>query len=74
MLVYHSDAQGNGFKRVMNPDRGVVDPDFARIRLVKAVQDIHQGCFSGSVFTQESQDFTGFNRETDILIGWNAVK
>jgi hypothetical protein len=54
--------------RARNFYRLVLDTNFPFIRLIKAIQDIHERRFASAIFTQESVNFTSFQRKIDVSI------
>ena len=52
MLVNHPDAQINGVVGLEYSAFLPRDEYFTFIRQVKSIEDIHQGAFTGTVFTQ----------------------
>jgi hypothetical protein len=53
----------------MNCDGLSVNQDLTFIRLVKPIQNPHQGCFSSPVFSKESMNFARFDFEVYVIIG-----
>jgi hypothetical protein len=55
-------------------DRLAVQKDFSGVGAVKAVEDLHEGTLTGSVFPQKSVDFSPVNFQTDPIVGQNIRK
>jgi len=60
MLVNHANAFFDGIMQARNFYRLVLDTNFPFIRLIKALQDIHECRFASAIFSQESVNFTSF--------------
>ena len=45
------------------------DDDLALIRLVEAVQDVHQGGFAGAILPQQGMDLALLEGQVDMIIG-----
>ena len=54
MLVHHSDAVGDGIVRTVDANRLAVDPNLALVRLVQAVDDVHQRRLARAVLAQQA--------------------
>ena len=74
MLMNHADTVPPGVNRRFDADLFSVDTDRSGVRLIKAVQDIHQGGFPGAVFTQKAQDFPFADGNIDVGVCCNALK
>jgi len=48
--------------------RLVLDTNCPFIRLIKAIQDIHEHRFASAIFTQESMNFISFREKIDVII------
>ena len=68
MLVDHADACGDGLLRPPDHPLFAIDADGAGIGLVKAVEDIHQGRFAGTILPDDSVNRAGADLEIDILV------
>ncbi len=66
--VNHANAFFDGIMRARNFYRLVLDTNFPFIRLIKAIQDIHERRFASAIFTQESVNFTSFQGKIDVII------
>ena len=66
VLVYHADAVFNGSGRAFNIDLLSVDENLTLIRMIEAVEDIHQRAFAGAVLTKDRVDRSTFHVEIDI--------
>ena len=74
MLVHHADAAGDRRVRILDRHSLAVDDDIAPVGLVEAVEDRHQGRFSGAVFTDNAVNGALANGQVDILIGMDKAK
>ena len=72
VLVHHADAQRDGVVGVADADLAAVDEDFALVRAVEAVDDVHQGGFAGAVFAQQAQHLALVQRQVDVVVGQHA--
>ena len=59
VLKHHADAEGTCFLRITRQGGYAVNHHAARIRFGSAVNDFHQGRFTGAVFTQHRMNFAG---------------
>ena len=66
VLVNHTNAVFNCSGRIFYIHLFSVDVDFPLIRLVKAVEDVHQRTFSGAVLTEDRVDRSTLHVEIDI--------
>jgi len=55
-------------------NRYAVEENIAPIRLIQAIQDVHQRSFSGAVFPQQGQHFSRRNIDADMVIAENSGK
>ena len=69
MLVNHTNSLGNRIGGAGDCGFFLSDKNLAFGGLVKAIQNIHQGGFSGSVFAKQGVDFTFFEGQIDIVVG-----
>ena len=74
MLVDHADAGGDGVARVLHADRPAVDPDLARIGLVEAVEDAHQGRLAGAVLADDAGDRALLDAQRHAALGVHAAE
>jgi len=74
VLVNHANAFFDGIMRARNFYRLVQDTNFPFIRLIKAIQDIHERRFASAIFNQESVNFTSFQGKIDVIIRKNIRK
>ncbi len=69
MLVDHAHAGVDRVGGRMDNHLFPIHKDFALVRLVKAVEDVHQGGFARAVFPQQGKDFTLFEGEVNMIVG-----
>ncbi len=55
MLVHHADAEPDGVVGVVDLHGLSVDEDFALVRLVQAVDQVHERAFARAVFAQQAE-------------------
>jgi hypothetical protein len=72
MLMYHPQALSDGIMGGSKSHRLAAQQNLSRIRLVQAIQDIHQGGLTGPVFAQECMNFALAQVEIDASIGENT--
>ncbi len=72
VLVHHADAAGDGVTRVVEGDLLPVDGDGALVRLLHAVEDLHQGRLAGTVLTDQGVDRALADGDGDVLVGDDA--
>src|SRR5258708_5661384 len=56
VLMDHADAVRDGIARVLHADGAALDADFARVGVVEAVEDAHQGRLAGAVLAHDAGD------------------
>ena len=56
VLVHHADAARDGIVGGVDIHLFPADQDLAFIRLIQAVEDVHQGGLAGAVFPQQGMD------------------
>lgn len=69
VLVDHADAAVDGVARVGERGLFAVHRDGALVRLLHAVQDLHQSGLAGAVLTDESVDGTAAHGDVDVVVG-----
>ena len=69
MLMNHANPLVNSVGRRIDGNFFAVDKNFAFIRLVKTVKDIHQGRFTGTVFSEQCQDFAFVEGKINMIVG-----
>ena len=69
VLEHHADAHGPRLLRVADEHRLAVEHDAALIGLDRAVDDFHQGRFTGAVFAQHGMGFARHDSQRDIAVG-----
>ena len=67
MLVDHADAVADGILRIANAGFDAVDADLAGIRVIEAIQHLHQGRFAGAVFAQQGMNFARLYIEVNLV-------
>ena len=72
VLVHHADAAGDGVGRGREGDLLAVDRDGALVRLLHAVEDLHQGRLAGAVLADEGVDGALAHGEVDVVVGHDA--
>lgn len=72
VLVHHADAAGDGVAGAGEGDLLPVDGDGALVRLLHAVEDLHQGRLAGAVLTDEGVDRALADGDRDVLVGDDA--
>jgi hypothetical protein len=68
VLVDHPDAPLDGVFGVVYLDLFAVYEDGARIRLVEAVEDLHQGGLPGAVLAEQAEDLAAVQRDRDVVV------
>ena len=69
VLVHHAHAGGHRVARATEGDRLPVDEDLPLIRLVQAVEDVHQGALAGAVLAEQRVDLARFHGQVDAVVG-----
>ena len=69
MLVDHADACSDRVGRLGDLASRPADADLARIRLVEAVEDRHQGRLAGAVLADDAVDGAALDPQRDVVIG-----
>ncbi len=68
VLVHHADTGGDRVAGTAEGNRLVVDEDLALVRLVEAVQDVHQRRLAGAVLPEQAVDLAGLDRQVDVVV------
>ena len=68
MLMDHTDPQFNGLVRAVDLNLFPVDKDLAGSRPVETVENVHQGGFSRTVFTEDRVDLPFMNLQLDTVV------
>ena len=68
VLVHHPDPRCHRIGGVLEVHYFPVDADFAFFGLVQAVEDIHQGGFTRTVFPQQGVDLPRFHHQVNVVI------
>jgi hypothetical protein len=66
-LVDHRDPASPRVQRIGGAKRRALELEVARVRHVRAAEDLHQRAFAGAILPDERVDFTGSNLQRDIL-------
>ncbi len=72
VLVDHADAADDGVGRRGEGDLFAVDRDGALVRLLHAVEDLHQRRLAGTVLSDEGVDGALADGEVDVVVGHDA--
>ena len=72
VLVHHADAQLVGGVGVGDPDFAATHPDRARVGLVQAEQDAHQGRLARAVFSEKRVDRALLDPESHFVVRADA--
>jgi len=72
VLVDHADALRQRIRRRLQPYRPAVDQDFALVRVVETVEDLHQRAFARAVLAQQGMDLARPDVEADAIVGQDA--
>ena len=72
LLIHGGNTFGEGVGWAVEADRLTVDLDRAAVRLHRTAQDLDQCRFPGAVFAQESPHFSPFEREIQVIQGFDA--
>ena len=72
MLKHHADAQRPRLLGVANQHGLAIHCHAARVRLDRAVNNLHQGRFARTVFAQHRMNLTGLYLQRDVLVGNDA--
>jgi hypothetical protein len=74
VLVDHADAVVDGIGRRMDHNALAVQVDLAGIRLVEAVENLHQRAFAGAILAQQGMDLPGPHLEVHVVVSQHAGK
>lgn len=69
VLVHHADAACDGVAGVVERDLLAVHRDGALVRLLHAVQDLHQSGLAGAVLADKSVDGAAAHGDVDVVVG-----
>ena len=69
VLVHHADAGGHGIAGAVELHWLVVNEDLALGGLVEAEKHVHEGRFTGPVFTEQGMDLAGLDDDVDVVVG-----
>lgn len=72
VLVHHADTAGDGVAGAVEGDLLPVDGDGALVRLLHAVEDLHQGRLAGAVLADQGMDRALADGDRDVLVGDDA--
>ncbi|GHI55743.1 hypothetical protein Srubr_55890 [Streptomyces rubradiris] len=70
--MHHADAAGDGVAGVVQDDLLAVDRDGALVRLLHAVEDLHQGGLAGAVLAAQGVDGARAYGDVDVAVGDDA--
>ncbi|GAA2484379.1 hypothetical protein GCM10023100_29980 [Actinocorallia cavernae] len=70
--MHHADAEGDGVAGVVQDGPLAVDGDGALVRLLHAVEDLHQGGLAGAVLTAQGMDGALGDGDVDVAVGDDA--
>jgi hypothetical protein len=68
VLMHHADAVGNGIVGIAEAHRLTVHQNLTFVRLIQAIQHIHQSAFAGAVFSKQRMDFAVLQRKVDMIV------
>ena len=74
VLKHHADAQRTGSGGVGYLNRVTVPANLPLIRAQYTVDDLYQGAFAGTVFSQQGVDLTRDDLQADIVVGKTTRK
>ena len=74
VLADHADVMGDGVGLVFGEEGLTVEFEGAFLGMECAVEDAHEGGFSGSVFTDEGVDSLAFDLEIDLVEGGDGAE
>ena len=69
MLMDHADAAFNGILGTIEMHLFSLDEDLAAGRLIKSVQDIHQGTLAGAVLSQDGMHLSLVDGKVNTVVG-----
>jgi hypothetical protein len=69
MLVHHSDAHVDGVTWLLNFNTIPAHNHLTLIGSVQAIEDIHEGRFARTIFTQEGMDLPLVKIEINLVVG-----
>src|SRR5664280_821823 len=72
MLMDHTDSVRSGITWATNTYFLTIHEDFPFVRLINAVEDVHQGCLSGAILAQQGQHLTFVKFQIDIVICYDT--
>ena len=74
MLVNHADSKPLGIFRGINGNLFSVDEYLPFVRLINTGEHIHQCGLTGTVFSQQCQNLTGFHVQLHIVVRNHTAK
>ena len=74
MLVNHANSKLDGFRGGIDLNRLTVDEDLTAIRLMKPIEDVHQGGLAGAVLSEQSENLAFPAIETDPIVSQDSRK
>jgi hypothetical protein len=72
VLVDHPDPRGDRVAGVVEGDELVVDEDLALIRLIEAVEDVHERGLARPVLAEQAEDLATIDAQVDAVVGDDA--
>jgi hypothetical protein len=72
VLVHHADAGLDGVGRRAEPHRRAVDLDRPLVRLLHAIEDLHEGGLAGAVLAADRVDLPAAHGEVYVAVGHHA--
>ena len=69
MLVDHANTQRDRILGRVNDSRLPINHDFTGIRLIEAVENVHQGGFSGTILTKQGMNLSLTQVKIDMVVG-----
>jgi hypothetical protein len=74
VLVHHTDTGVHGIARTREDLLYSIQDDASLIRLIKAIEEIHEGRLARTILTEEGMDLTGLNDERNVVVSDNGTK
>ena len=72
MLVHHADAQVDGISRLCHMDFVAVHQNLAAVRMVQAINHVHQRGLACTIFAQQGVNLALLQIETHLVVGQHA--
>ena len=74
MLEDHANANRDRVRWRGETDLMAIDGDGSAVRLLHAVQDLHQRRFASAILTDQRVDRAGSDRDVNVMVGDHARK